>query len=524
MPKPVVYQLLPRLWGNDCPDPVPGGSLSRNGTGKFSGVDTADLAYLKGLGVTHVWYTGIIRHATTEAFAGCPASDPQIVKGCAGSPYAIVDYYDVNPYLADNVHERMNEFTSLLKRTHEAGLKVLIDFVPNHVSRDYGRVGWVRRDARPFGAGDDCTVHWRPENDFYYYPGQALRLPVPAAAPYPEMPARASGNCFSPAPAVTDWYETVRLNYGDMYTQTWEKMYDIVRYWCRKGVDGFRCDMAELVPRQFLQWLIGRIKQEYPDVIFLAEVYRPELYSLYAEEVGFDFLYDKSGLYDVLRDVARGGTARRITWNWQSLGPLQPRMLNFLENHDEQRFASDFFCGDVRRSWAFLGASLLFSTAPFLVYSGQEVGERGMDAEGFSGRDGRTSIFDWWSLASLRRLRRHIHAGTGLTEEEAAALERWSQLLRCSASPAVSDGKTYDLCYCSREVPGFDSDRHFAFLRSGGGETLLCFCNFGAVPAQLTLPVPQDAVLYLGLPVSPAPVPMSVPPSGLAIIRLQARP
>ena len=521
MEKPILYQLLPRLWGNLCPDPVRSGTLSRNGTGKFSSVDVPTLAYLRNMGVTHVWYTGVVRHATTEAFEGCPASNPRIVKGLAGSPYAIVDYYDVNPYLAENVQERMLEFESLLKRTHAAGLKALIDFVPNHVSRDYGKKGWVNKEAKPFGADDDCTVHWKPENDFYYYPGQRLELPVSDGEPYPENPAKASGNRFCPSPSVEDWYETVRLNYGEEPNSTWEKMFDIVRWWCRKGVDGFRCDMVEMVPWQFLQALIRRIKAEFPEVIFLAEVYEPEQYSFYADVVGFDFLYDKSGLYDVLRSVFQGDSARKITSNWQSLGSLQPRMLNFLENHDEQRFASDFFGGDARKSYALLGASLFLNTSPFLIYFGEEVGERGMDAEGFSGLDGRTSIFDWWSSGSLRRLYTQIHTGTGLSECEQETLERYSGLFRLARTPVISSGKTFDLGYCNLDTPGFDPDRHFAFLRSGAGKTLLFFCNFSPVPTETTLRMPPEAFDALGIPLEDGVLPrVSVRPFDLAIVRL----
>lgn len=500
MGKMIVYQVLPRLWGK----------------GKFSEFDPMTLDYYKSLGVSHVWYTGVIRHATTVSAEGCPASDSQIVKGAAGSPYAITDYYDVNPYLADTPNERMDEFEALLKRTHAAGLKVVIDFVPNHVSRDYGKVGLVRPDVAPLGADDDPTVHWRPENDFYYYPGQPLALPF-AGQTYYENPAKASGNCFSPSPSVNDWYETIRLNYCDFHTRTWDRMYEIVRYWCGKGVDGFRCDMVEMVPWQLFKWLIGRIKAEYGNVMFIAEVYNKDLYAKYIHEVGFDFLYDKSGYYDAVRSAVEGhGTARSLTYNWQFLGDLQPRMLNFLENHDEQRFASDFFGRDAGRTFAALGAGLFLNTAPFMVYFGEEIGERGMDAEGFSGRDGRTSIFDWWTIPSIGRLIRYIHKKEGLTPHETALLEKWRGFLNMASSvPAVASGRTFDLCYCNQDSPGFDPDRHFAFLRSGGGEVWLFVCDFSRDAAlrqeasrPLDLPqcrqrervsilIPREAVGYL---------------------------
>ena len=326
--KKVLYQMLPRLWGS----------------GKFESVDAASLEYIRGLGVDYIWYTGLIRHATRKKDEGCRPSHPQIVKGEAGSPYAITDYYDVNPYLATNPDARMEEFLQLVKRTHRHGMKVIMDFVPNHVARDY-------RSHLPgvhsLGADDDTSVHWSPENDFFYYPGEPLRLPEPFNGPgYFEYPAKASGNCFSPAPGINDWYETIKINYCDFHTRTWDKMYAIVHYWALKGVDGFRCDMVELVPPAFMQWLIAKIKLEFPHIVFIAEVYEKEKYRMYVDEVGFDLLYDKSGLYDTVRAVTCDGlTARALTWNWQFLGDLQPRMLDFLENHDEQRIASDFFAG-----------------------------------------------------------------------------------------------------------------------------------------------------------------------------------
>jgi glycosidase len=327
-------------------------------------------------------------------------------------------------------------------------MKVIIDFVPNHVARDY-------RSHLPgvhsLGADDDTSVHWSPENDFFYYPGEPLRLPEPFNGPgYFEYPAKASGNCFSPAPGINDWYETIKINYCDFHTRTWDKMYNIVHYWALKGVDGFRCDMVELVPPAFMQWLIAKIKLEFPHIVFIAEVYEKEKYRMYVEEVGFDLLYDKSGLYDTVRAVTCDGlTARALTWNWQFLGDLQPRMLNFLENHDEQRVASDFFAGSAEAGYAALGVSLLLNTAPFMLYFGEEVGERGMDDEPFSGVNGRTSIFDWWTVRSLQALRQYISDGRkGLNTKQKSILKRYREALSLARRPAFKEGKTFDLGYC----------------------------------------------------------------------------
>ncbi|MCQ2119288.1 MAG: alpha-amylase family glycosyl hydrolase [Bacteroidales bacterium] len=495
MGKTLIYQLLLRHW-NKASQRIPA-------TGRFPDIDDGALEYFRGLGVTHLWLTGVIRHATTVPYPSCPASDPSVVKGAAGSPYAIVDYYDVNPYLAENVEERMAEFEQLLRRAEDHGIKVLIDFVPNHVSRDYGKAGLVRKDVVPLGGEDDVTVHWKSGNDFYYYPGESLRLPLKdGSQTYSEYPAKASGNCFSPSPGVNDWYETVRINYCDFHTSTWDKMYDIVRYWCGKGVGGFRCDMVEMVPWQFFKWLTGKIKAEFPDVVFIAEVYSVDLYRRYLEEAGFDLLYDKSGFYDTIRELVEGrGSARKLTRCWQFLGDLQPGMLNFLENHDEQRFASDFFGRDARRTFAALGASLLFNTSSFMVYSGEEIGERGMDAEGFSGLDGRTSIFDWCSPASEGSLIEYSHSGKGLDEVQESLLARWKEMLALSGRKAFAEGLTYDLGWCNESSAGFDPDRHFAFLRGQKGpseDLYLVFCNFSSETATAEIRIPEHALRFFG--------------------------
>ena len=530
MHKPIIYQILPRLWGNNTQTPVKDGTLSQNGTGKFSDIDSETLDYIKWLGCSHVWYTGVLRHSTKTSEGGCIPSHPQFVKGKAGSPYAICDYYDVNPYLADNPNDRVAEFEQLIKRSHEAGLKVIIDFVPNHVARDYGKT--AMSEGHPvLGAYDDRSVHWKAENDFFYYVGESLTLPTPVPEgmkPYEETPAMATGNnCYSPTPGINDWYETVKINYGDEHTATWDRMYDIIEFWASKGVDGFRCDMVELVPPQFFQWLIKKVKEQYPEVIFIAEVYKKDLYSQYIREVGFDYLYDKSGLYDTLRAIVEKNTsdngmpvelwqsATGITRNWQFLSDLQPYMLNFLENHDEQRFASDFFGKDAHKTFAPLYVSLFLNTAPFMVYFGEEVGEKGMKEEGFSGKDGRTTIFDWWSISSIKRLRQVIQTGeyktldtgklvkAGMKKEEAEVFCKFAAALRFAATDeAIRQGTTYDLCYCNMGSDGFDKNRHFAFLRDHENHTLLIAANFSGTDTRMKLRIPEHAFEWMGIPIT----------------------
>ena len=541
MGKVIIYQMLPRLWGNVGGKNIKNGTLKDNGCGKFSSIDTISLDYLRSLGVSHVWYTGIIRHATAEDSAGCTPSSADWVKGRAGSPYSITDYYDVNPYLADEPENRMEEFHKLVERTHAAGLKVIIDFVPNHVARDYGRFAAAHpapTGMAALGESDDKSVHWKDSNDFFYYPGIPLALPIQNQT-YMEMPAMASGNSYTSSPGVNDWYDTIKLNYCDSHTETWEKMYDIVNFWAGQGVDGFRCDMVELVPPAFFKWLISRIKKDRPDLLFVAEVYQKTLYSKYIREIGFDLLYDKSGIYDTLRAIVEKNakdsgvpvedwqSAKRITWNWQSLGDLQPYMLNFLENHDEQRFASDFFGCDAKNSYAALYTALYLNNAPFMLYAGEEVGERGMDNEGFSGRDGRTSIFDWWAPSSLTRLYKYIHGEKeALAPEEETMLDTYRKALKFAAEDnAVSKGTFYDLCYCNYASDGFNPDRHFAFLRDFEDETLLIVCNFSKNDADMKISIPEHAFNWMKMPESEefnhtTPVSVHVPATNGVIIKL----
>ena len=541
MEKSIIYQIFPRYWGDRAGKQKKGGTLDENGCGKFSNIDRESLDYFKSLRVTHLWLTGIVRHATGESTGGCTASSPDWVKGRAGSPYAITDYYDVNPYLADVPEKRMEEFKDLLKRVHNAGLKVIIDFVPNHVARDY--TSFTALHPAPtgmpsLGSDDDKSVHWREENDFFYYPGTELKLPIKSQT-YKELPALASGNAYTAEPAVNDWYDTVKINYCDTHTGTWDKMLDIVRFWAGMGVDGFRCDMVELVPADFFTWLIREIHKQYPEIVFIAEVYQKELYSKYIREVGFDLLYDKSGMYDTIRAIVQKNTddsgvpveawqsTRKITWNWQSLGDLQPYMLNFLENHDEQRFASDFFGKDAGNVFAALYASLYFNRASFMIYSGQEVGERGMYQEGFSGKDGRSTIFDWYTSDKVRKLWRYIHGDMkALDRKDVALLERYrSALTQATGNRAVISGSTYDLCYCNLSSDGFCVDRHFAFLRDCGDDTVLVACNFSNVDAEMELSIPEHAFQWLELNETETlnhnnPIHLKVPAMDAAVVKL----
>ncbi len=493
----IIYQLLLRVFGNSNENCVSNGSLILNGSGKFSDINDSVFDHLKSLNVSHIWYTGVIEHATKSDFTmfGIPLDNPNIVKGEAGSPYAIKDYYDVNPYLADNPSKRMDEFDSLVERTHTAGFKVLIDFVPNHLARVY------KSDSAPQGVIDfgteDIISSFSSQNNFYYINNSSL-----IRGDYKETPAKASGNdCFTPAPSVNDWYETVKLNYGVDYMngntkhfspvpKTWKMMYDILKYWCSKGIDGFRCDMAEMVPVEFWEWCLSKIKLEFPKVIFIAEVYKPVQYYSYLKTGKFDYLYDKVGLYDTLKSISQGkNSASAVTGCWQSLGDLQYSMLNFLENHDEQRVASDFNLSDPFKSIPELVVSLMFNRSPFMLYFGQEVGERGMLAEGFSGTDGRTSIFDYCSAPSVVRLNKGES-----TESEILLLDIYRQLLSfANNTKAIKEGDTFDLQYANYNNPYYDCNKCFVFARKAAdsSQTYIIAVDFSQSYGSVKINIPD---------------------------------
>ncbi len=436
----IIYQMLLRVFGNANEHCIPGGSLQVNGSGHFDDITSEVLEGIKKLSVSYIWYTGVICHATSGDVA---------VKGKAGSPYAIKDYYDVNSYLSANPSKRMEEFSKMVERTHKAGMGVITDFVPNHVSRNYSS------DTEPF------------TDDNYY-----------------------SGRIYD-----GDWSDTAKLNYSNR--DTWQKMLNILLFWASKGVDGFRCDMVELVPVEFWIWCIPQVKEKYPSLIFIAEVYQPHLYHDYANRGGFDYLYDKMGFYDTLRGVLSGSKpASSLTGEWQKIGDLQPKMLNFLENHDEQRIASDFFTGDPYKIMPALYTSLYFNTAPFLLYFGQEFGERGMDAEGFSGVDGRTSIYDYWSLSCIRHWIsgiRNGHEESFLSSDEGGVLRIYRKILSKAVNdPLLRFGETYDLEYLNLSHESFNPDKHFAFLRLYENNIYLCAVNFSDSKNTLKIVIPTE--------------------------------
>ena len=505
MDKVIIYQIFTRLFGNRNVTRKVDGTIAENGCGKLADFTPKVLKDIAAMGVSHVWYTGIIRHATQTDYSkyGVPRQHPAVVKGKAGSPYAITDYYDVDPDLAVNVNERMQEFEQLVERTHAAGLKMVIDFVPNHVARQYHSV-CKPQGVVDLGADDDPQQGFNPQNNFYYCPGERFTpffdLYQGEKEAYIEEPAKATGNDhFDNAPSKTDWYETVKLNYGvdyyagrigyfDPIPDTWYKMTEILLFWASKGVDAFRCDMAEMVPAEFWRFATKTVREDFPDIKFIGEVYNPYDYRRYLLN-GFDWLYDKVGMYDTMRSViCHHAPTSAISNAWQQTDDIREHMLYFLENHDEQRIASDFFAADGRKGVPAMIASVLMQQNPFMLYAGEEYGERGMDREGFSGNDGRTTIFDYWSVDTLCRA-----AQKKLTADEQQLFDIHKKtMLIARKEKAVSDGAFFDLMYVNGHL-----QRQYAFLRKADNDLLLVVANFDDQDVDVDVNLPAHAFDYL---------------------------
>ncbi len=513
MKKFAIYQVLPRLFGNQNRTKKYKGNIEENGCGKLNDFTPKALEEIKKMGFTHIWYTGVIEHATQTdyTFYNIRKDNNDIVKGKAGSPYAIKDYYDIDPDLAVNVEERIEEFEALVKRTHKAGLKVLIDFVPNHTARQYFS-DKKPKNIKDFGETDNFNWAFSPLNNYYYIPNTPFKPEFETS--YAEFPAKATGNDqFSPHPTHFDWYETAKLNYGVNYMEgmqkqfdpipnTWYKMLDILLYWAGKNVDGFRVDMAEMVPVEFWHWVIKKVKEKYPNQIFIAEVYNPSEYRNYICNGGFDYLYDKVGMYDTLRGImSKDEPARDLTGVWQSLHGIEDKMLNFLENHDEQRIGSGFFCGSGEYAKPGMIVSATLTKAPFMVYFGQELGEQGMEMEGFSGLDGRTTIFDYWAVTSIQNW---INGGKfnteKLTQEQKELKEFYTKLIHVSLNEkAITDGVKYDLAFANNIPNKFNTHFQYAYFRKYEDEILLCLINFQDTPIDLEVNIPSEAFQYLNI-------------------------
>lgn len=537
--KPVIYQMLVRLFGNTKTTNQPWGTLEQNGVGTFADITPAALAGIRELGATHVWYTGVLHHALVRDYTayGIANDDPDVVKGRAGSPYAIKDYYNVNPDLAVDPARRLEEFRELVQRTHAAGLKVLIDLVPNHVARRYDS---TREGVIDFGERDDRSVEYARDNHFYYIPGQPFRVPEwpegyrplggeahPLAdGKFDEVPAKWTGNgSRSAQPKFEDWFETVKLNFGvrpdgsfdfprlpaeyghrppsahlafwadQDVPDTWERFRDIALFWLDQGVDGFRYDMAEMVPVEFFSYLNAHIKARRPDALLLAEIYQPAIYRDYLGRGLMDAVYDKVDFYDHMKQVMRGEAgSSRLASIVEQYADIDAKLLRFLENHDEQRIASPAFAGDARQGIPAMLVAAAIGKGPVLVYFGQEVGEPAADDAGF-GKATRTTIFDYWGVPAHQRWVNHgRYDGGALSAEERALRAAYARILNLVRSAPAMRGAYADLhAYNLEQTVGY-SERVHAFVRWSPEQRLLVVANFDptqsyafelAIPAEI---------------------------------------
>jgi glycosidase len=525
--KLVIYQMLPRLFGNINTNNKIYGTLQENGAGKFNDINDKALQEIKKLGVSHIWYTGIIEHATMTDYSryGIKNDDPDVVKGKAGSPYAIKDYYDVDPDLAVNVSQRMQEFEALIKRTHASNLKLIIDFIPNHVSRTYHSDA-KPKDVKDFGEEDDVSKAFSPKNDFYYIPNQQFKVPQGYQAGganyanplkdglFNEKPAKATGNnVFKADPSLDDWFETIKLNYGvdvankknyfDPIPPVWFKTRDILTYWAKKGVDGFRCDVAEMVPVEFWAWVIPEVKKVNPDIIFIGEAYDPNKYESFINTGKFDYLYDKVGLYDALKRLIKNDSNATVNDIEHVIAQesvnISNHMLRFLENHDEERIASNAFAKDPLNAWPAMVVSATLGGGPVMIYFGQELGEPAKGIEGFGGEDGRTSIFDYWGVPNHQKwVNGGAFDGRKLNAEESKLRSNYQKLLNFSASnEAIKFGKTISLNALENQDKIFGK-KVYAYLRVYQNSGVLVIANFDKVANfNQTFKLPQDIVNIL---------------------------
>ncbi|MEP0133733.1 MAG: alpha-amylase family glycosyl hydrolase [Eudoraea sp.] len=540
--KKVVYQVFPRLFGNINTTNKPWGTIQENGVGKFSDFTDKALMEIKDLGITHIWYTGVPHHAVVTDYTAYNISndDPDVVKGRAGSPYAVKDYYNVNPDLADDPVNRLEEFKSLIDRTHKAGLKLIIDIVPNHVARKY-EGGSTPKGKEPFGAKDDTTTEYLKDNNYYYITEESFKVPAwqngylplggekhPLAdGKFDENPAKWTGNGSRLAqPDINDWYETVKINYGvrpdgsydfetlpDEFTQkdykdhhaywsdkdipdSWIKFKDIALYWLDMGVDGFRFDMAEMVPVEFWSYMNSNIKMKNPNAFLLAEVYNPDLYRTYIHKGKMDYLYDKVEFYDSLKHIMQGhGWTDHIPVVQKGMQDIEHQMLHFLENHDEQRIASPDFAGSAEKGKPAMVVSATISTSPTMVYFGQEVGEPGSEQAGF-GSPTRTSIFDYIGVPHHQRwVNNRKFDGGQLLPEEKELRDFYKRLLNFTIGSEALMGKYADIHYYNRDHTENYNYKVLSYVRWSQNEKLVVIANFDAEESySFELKIPAEII------------------------------
>lgn len=537
-----------RHFGNTNETRQMNGTIEENGCGKFNDINDSALLALKELGITHIWLTGVLEQASSTAYPGRPADSPLLLKGKAGSPYAVRDYFDVSPDYAVDPNNRIVEFENLLARIKSHGLRAIMDFIPNHVSRSYSS------DVRPdlsFGERDDPTHFFHPNNNFYYlgdlHPGNGMPLKLPSddgsvAYPPEAKYGKVTGNnAITWAPSENDWYETIKLNYGHNFTvgpprpdlhpmpcskasleqvpDTWQKMDAILAYWQEMGVGGFRVDMAHMIPMPYWQWQIRRCRQRDSSVYFLAEAYDGDPAKMTESNVldslltaGFDAVYDAPSYEMIKHIIEQDKWANDIDEAADPFSPRFHKVLRYAENHDEVRIASLKQWGGAGMEMGKPVSAILFGLGrgPIMIYNGQETGEPADGSEGFSGDDSRTSIYDYGSLTSFTAwVNNHQYDGALLTQQQQELRNFYGLLLRLCSEPAFTHGDFYGLNHANLNNSNYGriDDEHcsghwlYSFLRRDikSGQAFLVVANLHPSRAleNVRIQIPEDATHWL---------------------------
>ena len=554
-----IYQMFPRLFGNTNTNRVPNGTYEQNGCGKFADLNDEVLSSLKKLGFDAIWVTGVLRQATTRDYSsiGLPPDDPDLLKGIAGSPYAIRDYYDVCPDYALDPAKRVEEFKSLLTRAKQHDLKIFMDFIPNHVARSYASVIHPERD---FGREDRGTEFFSADDFYNLKPdshGPPLRLAtfdprkkepltpttkviwddqqnrfpglkekIDGLFPGEAKRGRVTGdNQNTWTPNQDCWYETIKFNYGYNFTEgakgrrrhptvaqpdfpvpnLWKKMDAVIAYWQEMGVDGFRCDVAHIVPSEFWHWALARARERNPKTFFYAECYEgdvrlevpdanPELAPFRSNptsllEAGFDAVYGHDA-YKRLMEIYQDKAWANDLDSAGRAGFVGDNSVRYAENHDEVRVASPQVSP---KHWGGHGplvgrpvSGILFglSRGPVMVYYGQEVGEPAdVGAAGFELDKGRTTFFDYWSVPTLIQWMNHgKYDGGALPELNQNLRAFYGRLLNSLTHPALAQGNFIPLNPANRENAFY----HVADGKRENGRWLYSFLRYDPV-SQRTL-------------------------------------
>ena len=269
-----------------------------------------ELPRLKKLGVDVIWLMPIF-----------PIGE-QRRKGSLGSYYSIRDYRAVNPEFGT-----MDDFRAFLQQAHNEGVKVILDWVPNHTSRD---------------------ADWTIEHpDWYEFDTEKNEIATPF-----------------------DWTDTAKLDYSQQAMR--EEMVAAMKFWLSQGIDGFRCDMAMLQPIDFWDWATPELEQVKPDIFMLAEAEGVEFHRR-----AFDATYAWD-MHHLLVKIAQGqanADSLRERLKWEAFHyPEQAIRMQFTSNHDENSWSDTEFVRFGAAAKAMAALTYILPGIP-LIYNGQEVAQ-----------------------------------------------------------------------------------------------------------------------------------------------------